>query len=382
VSEQIVIIGGGISGTAAAWELATRGANVTLLERGDLASMASGWTLAGVRQSGRHPAELPLAQAAVQRWEVLGEALGADLEYRQGGNLRLAMAPDEVEKIKAVIDTGNAAGIAMTWLEPADVRDLAPFVTEEVYGASLCPTDGHANPVNTVQAFADAATRAGARIVTGAEVISIVTQSGRVTGVATAEATYAADVVIVAAGIYTPQLLAPLEIDFPLLVTHVAAVLTVPARPLLQQVIGLASGGFAGRQQVDGRFRLTVPTGPWPETRHDEFNVQPTLAQVEETIGVSTRVLPGLAELRLERVWGGLIDRTPDVIPVIERSADVAGLVFAAGFSGHGFCLGPVTGAILADLALTGATELPIEPFALARFADRPQQAESLQLHG
>jgi sarcosine oxidase subunit beta len=162
----------------------------------------------------------------------------------------------------------------------------------------------------------------------------------------------------------------------------VAAVLTVPAPPLLEQVIGLASGGFAGRQQVDGRFRLTVPTGAWPETRHDEFNVQPTLAQVEETIRASVRVLPGLADLRMERIWGGLIDRTPDVIPVIERSAEVEGLVFAAGFSGHGFCLGPITGSILADLALSGATEMPIEPFALARFANQPQRAESLQLHG
>src|SRR5688572_31013740 len=88
---DVVVIGGGISGTAAAYELARRGAKVTLLERGDLASMASGWTLAGVRQSGRHPAELPLAEAAVKRWQVLDEELGADTEYRQKGNLRLAM---------------------------------------------------------------------------------------------------------------------------------------------------------------------------------------------------------------------------------------------------------------------------------------------------
>ncbi len=70
-SSDVVVIGGGISGVAAAYELARHGVAVTLLERGDLASMASGWTLAGVRQSGRHPAELPLARAAVERWSGL-----------------------------------------------------------------------------------------------------------------------------------------------------------------------------------------------------------------------------------------------------------------------------------------------------------------------
>src|ERR671916_3154034 len=87
---EVVVIGGGISGTAAAYELARAGATVTLLEQGSLASMASGWTLGGVRQSGRHSAELPLATAAVARWEHLGEELGADIEYRREGNLRLA----------------------------------------------------------------------------------------------------------------------------------------------------------------------------------------------------------------------------------------------------------------------------------------------------
>ena len=76
---EVVIVGGGISGTAAAYELALTGAKLTLLERGSLASMASGWTLAGVRQSGRHPAELPLATAAVERWAELGEELGTDV---------------------------------------------------------------------------------------------------------------------------------------------------------------------------------------------------------------------------------------------------------------------------------------------------------------
>lgn len=383
MSAQVVIIGGGISGTAAAYELARRGASVTLLERGELASMASGWTLAGVRQSGRHPAELPLAEAAVKRWKTLDEELGADTEYRQLGNLRLALEAEEVATISTVVDVGNAAGISMTFLDSVtDIRAIAPAVTDNVHAASFCATDGHANPTKSVQAFASAALRAGATLLTGIEVTSITTLNGKVTGVETIGASYPAEAVIVAAGVYTPRLLAPLGLDFPMQLTHVPAVQTVPAPPMLDQVIGIASGRFAGRQQVDGRFRLTVGNTPWPGTDHDVFNVQPTVQQIADTIQSSIRVLPGIAELRVAQVWGGLIDRTPDVLPVIECSPDIDGLHIAAGFSGHGFCLGPITGSILADLVLDGSTSLPIAPFALARFAARTMADQSLQLHG
>src|SRR5688572_4609365 len=112
---DVLVIGGGISGVAAAYELARAGANVTLLERGELASMASGWTLAGVRQSGRHPAELPLATAAVDRWTTLDAELDADVEYRQDGNLRLARTPDEVHVIEGVVASGRASGLDLSF---------------------------------------------------------------------------------------------------------------------------------------------------------------------------------------------------------------------------------------------------------------------------
>lgn len=383
MSLNVVVIGGGISGTAAAYELARRGATVTLLERDDLASMGSGWTLAGVRQSGRHPAELPLAQAAVERWTTLDDELGADTEYRQNGNLRLALSPDDVSTIADVVRNGNAAGVAMEFIDnAAGIRNIAPEVTEDVYAASFCPTDGHANPTKTVQAFGRAADRTGATIVTGCDVTNILTAKNKVTGVETSAGSYPADVVIVAAGVYTPRLLDPLGLRMPMQFTHVPVVQTVPVPHALDQVIGIASGRFAGRQEVSGRYRLTVGNTPWPGTQHTAENVMPTMVRIQDTIASSIRVLPNVAEIRIDRVWGGLIDRTPDVLPVIERSAAVEGLVIAAGFSGHGFCLGPITGSILADLALTGTTSLPIGPFALNRFAHQPQPATAMELHG
>ncbi len=382
MSSSVIIIGGGISGTAAAWELAKNGISVTLLEKGDLASMASGWTLAGVRQSGRHPAELPLAEAAVRRWEALAEELGVDVEYRQNGNLRLALTADDVETIKQVVAEGNAAGIETVYLDGVDaVHEVAPALTDDLAGASYCPTDGHANPQKAVQAFADAARRAGADIRTGVEVQGVEVTQGRVTGVRTSDGVLPTERVIVAAGVFTPTLLDPLGISVPIDITMVGAVQSEAVEPMLDQVLGVASGGIAGRQQVDGRFRMTGATIPWGQTRQTADNVMPTWDQLEATIAASIRLVPALAQIRVARVWAGLIDKTPDALPVLEVTPEVEGLVIATGFSGHGFCLGPVTGEILADLVTEGATRHPIAPFARARF-DGDYTTDAITLHG
>lgn len=105
------------------------------------------------------------------------------------------------------------------------------------------------------------------------------------------------------------------------------------------------------------------------------------MSQAQEMLAGALEVLPGLHDVRIRKLWGGLIDRTPDVIPVIEKVPAYDGLVIAAGFSGHGFCLGPVTGEILADLATTGITRHPVDAFALDRFAAGITR-EDLRLHG
>lgn len=380
---DVLIIGGGISGTATAWELASHGVKTTLVEAGDLASMASGWTLAGVRQSGRVPAELPLAIAAVKRWTQLADELGVDdVEYRQEGNLRLALNDDEVPLIQEVVDEGKRAGIEMHFLDSNDaIRELAPALATDLPAASWCPSDGQASPTKTVLAFAEAAKRAGATILTNTPVRKLTTDGQRVTGVELGGETLEAGVVIVAAGIYTPRLLAPLGLDIPMSFTHVPAIQTVPLPPKLSQVLGQASGGLALRQQVSGQFRITGATRDWSLGDHTHDNVQPTLEQLHELIGATLRVLPGLPDVRVNTTWGGLLDKTPDAIPVIERCPEYDNLVIATGFSGHGFCLGPVTGEILADLAIEGTTSHPIDAFQRSRFVGNVE-SDSITLHG
>ncbi len=237
------------------------------------------------------------------------------------------------------------------------IREIAPAIAESVLAASYCPTDGHANPIATVQAFADAAERNGAMLCTETTVTAIDASGGRVRGVHATSGDVAADAVVVAAGVYTTRLCAPLGVDVPIQVRHVAVVQTVPLPPLIQQVLGTAGADFAGRQEVGGRFRLTGGGSPGrtiSTTSRRQRCRAPAFRHVIDALQRGIEVLPALAEARVARVWGGLIDATPDALPVIERAPGVDGLVVAAGFSGHGFCLGPVTGQIVRDLVLEG----------------------------
>lgn len=383
---DVVIIGGGISGTAAAYELARAGVSVVLVEQGDLASMGSGWTLAGVRQSGRHPAELPLAQAAVRRWMQLAEELDADIEYRQEGNLRLARTPEEVRAIEALVREQRALGLDLTFLpDTASVRTVAPALSDRVLAASYCPTDGHANPTATVRAFAAAARRHGATVETYTTATAVEAAGGRVRGVRTTGRAFAADAVVIAAGVRTDRLCLPLGLSFPLSVRHVSVVQTVPLPPLIRQVLGVANADFAGRQEVGGRLRVTGGSKAWrwPSGPLSAEAVQPPAAGVAEVIRLGAEVLPALAEAPVSRVWGGLIDMTPDGLPVIERAPEIEGLVIAAGFSGHGFCLGPVTGLLIRDLVLGARPSLSIDAFRRSRFTGAAGPgAPAVELHG
>jgi sarcosine oxidase subunit beta len=383
---DVVIIGGGISGTAAAYELARNGVSVALLEQGELASMASGWTLAGVRQSGRHSAELPLAISAVRRWAGLADELEADVEYRREGNLRLARTPEQVPEIERVVATGRAQGLDLTFLpDNRSVREIAPALSETVQAASCCPTDGHANPTKTVRAFADAAVRHGATIRTGTTVTGIVAEGGRISGVRTGDGRIAADTVVVAAGVHSERLIAPLGLSLPLRINAVAAIQTVPLPPLLAQVLGVAGADLAGRQEVDGRLRFTGGARPWThdldELAADYDAVQPPAGEIAAVVERVSLVLPAFADAPVARVWGGLLDKTLDALPVLERTA-VDGLVLAAGFSGHGFCLGPITGQIIRELVIDGQSSLPIEPFRSDRFDAMDRGEEAATLHG
>jgi sarcosine oxidase subunit beta len=303
---DIVIVGGGITGAATAYWLAVEGYEVELIEAHRIAAMGSGWSLGGVRQSGRDPAELPLARAAVALWPELAARLGGETEYRQRGNVRLARTPAEIEVIRTLVADQRALGLNLTFLpDNKSVREVAPALSEQVLAASLCPTDGHANPALTTETFAAAARRHGATIREGVSVTRVVAEAGRVTGVETSHGFVPAGTVVLAGGIHTPELLTPLGLTLPLTVTCVNVLQTAPLPPCFEQVFGVANADCAGRQQADGRLRVTSGIGRWPgnPTEWHRVDLRPDEAVTARMTDLIAQVLPVLQSVPLERAY-------------------------------------------------------------------------------
>lgn len=386
---DIAIVGAGITGCSAAYQLAKAGARVTVIDSYGPAAMASGWTLAGVRQSGRHPAELPLARRAVALWPDLEAELGSATDYRQEGNLRLARSPSEVETIRRLVAEQRALGLELQFLDDSRaVREIVPALTEDILAASFCPSDGHADPLASVAAFVAAARRHGASFRFGEKVEALELEAGRLRALRTATGRLPAGLCVLANGMGVNALLQPLDLAIPLRIPMVTVIQTAPLPRILAPVLGVANADCAARQQVDGCLRVTSGAEAWHgdigETDDGRPKVEPTTASVKGTIEVVGALLPSFAEARVKQIWAGLLDLTPDALPVIDFAPGIDGLIVAAGFSGHGFGIGPATGEILRDLALGRQPQLPVEAFAFDRPALTGAGADlaALTLHG
>ena len=334
--------------------------------------MASGWTLAGVRQSGRHSTEIPLAKYSVQEWPNLVEILGGDTGYTQMGNLRLARNEEEVITIKNLVRDQEKAGLDIKYLnENKDIQEITPALSKKIIAASFCSTDGHAEPIKTVQAYKTAAERNGVTFSNYEEVLKINVKSNRVSSIRTSKRNIDTQTCILANGIHCNSLLKSLGMKIPLDVPIVTVIQTEKTAKILKPVIGVANADLAMRQELNGCFRITSGVQKWGG-KLEEKNSLPyaatSLEKMHFTIARSIEVIPKLSQCSIKSFWGGLIDLTPDALPVIDKIKEYEGLIVASGFSGHGFGIAPAIGGILADLTMKDPPRLPIDPFSFYRF--------------
>ena len=405
---DIVVVGAGIAGAAAAWELARRGERVVLLEKGAIAGEQSGRNLGFVRQQLRDPLELPLMMASITRWERLPEELEADIGWVQGGNLALARDESLLDAYRAWIDSSRPHGLASQLVDERQVRELLPGIAGEWAGGLYTPSDGQADPVKTTTAFARAAQLAGAHVAAGCTVTGIRVRDGKVTGVDTDRGGIAASTVVCAAGIWTSRLLATAEIVLPQRVMR-STLTRTGAVPRLTDAAVVSGDGTYFRQAPSGELlisdgkatidvspdtfkhlRMFLPMylanrsrfqthlglegfGPRVRKGMARYDLgEPAIDHtiVRQSLDSIGRLFPALRGLRAETAWSGRIEGTPDALPVLDALDDPKGLIVATGQSNHGFALGPVFGEVLADLVTRGDSEHDLTPFRLARFAE------------
>jgi len=363
---DVAIIGGGIAACAAAVALRDAGLTVALLEKRLCGAAASGVNFGGVRQQGRDLVELPLARRARPLWDDLNRLLGEDVEFEASGHIKLARSEADMAELLRYAERAREYGLELSLLGANAVREELPWLGPQVVGASLCASDGQANPRVVGPAYARLARKRGAAIREFAPVRCAVA-----TGVGFETEADGISVksrwLVNAAGAGGGAVASWFGERAPVSPLTPNMVVTEPLPYFISRSIGVVGGDVYVRQIQRGNVIFGGGHG-WGDA---ELGLARPETEVSLDAMVKARdVVPALKGAHVIRSWSGMDGQMPDHIPVIGTSATTARLVHAFGFSGHGFQLGPVIGLIIAELITKGETQSPIAPFAIERFKD------------
>jgi glycine/D-amino acid oxidase-like deaminating enzyme len=414
----VCVIGGGVAGVTTALELAERGIDVVLLEKGEIAAEQSSRNWGWCRQMGRDAREIPLIQISLGLWDGMNARVGGDTGFTRCGILylceneaQLAAKNDWYEK------NAKPAGLASRMIGADEANDLQPGCTRPWKGALYTPNDARAEPFIAVPLMAEALRHKGGKVFTNCAVRGLETKAGRIAAVVTEKGTIACDTVVLAGGAWSRRFCTNLGIALPQL-TVVNSVMRT--EPLDTGLTRTCSGGhFTFRKRMDGGYTVThnhfsvadiVPDSfrllreflpalmlDWQGLRLrvgrrfiDEAKLKRRWALDEVSPFEEVRILdpepvqdilddaerhlkeyyPVFKPMKIAERWAGCIDAVPDAVPVISKVDKLEGFHLCTGFSGHGFGLGPGAGKLMAEI-VTGETPcVDPSPFRYGRFFD------------
>ncbi len=407
---DVVVIGGGIIGLCTALPLIQSGLRVAIIDKGRIAAEQSSRNWGWVRRMGRDPRELPLIAAAMRLWDGMAETVGRDVGFRRSGILYLCETDADVAHHENwLASAGDHAGDTRI-IRGDTLRALLPGATRDFHAALWTASDARAEPQQAGPAIATAIHAAGGHLLENCAVLGIETSAGRVSGVQTERGRIACTGVVVAGGAWSSQILRPLGLRLPQLGVRQSVLRTAP-------VVGgpdCAAWGsrFAWRKRADGGYTVAdggpkyhdlvrdsfrflsdfVPilkmewryvrlgmgpnlirgpsAGPGDPLQTRIMDPAPAVQSLDRTLAALAELFPVFKGVPVLQYWSGMIDATPDAIPVISSVASHPGLVVATGFSGHGFGIGPGAGQLAADIVLDRAPVVDPTPFRWGRFSD------------
>jgi sarcosine oxidase subunit beta len=375
-TSDVLVIGGGLVGTSAAFFLRQHGRSVTLLERELVGRQASGTNFGNVRRQGRELTQMPLANRARAVWGRVTELLGEDLEFVPYGHLRVCYTEVQAEVLERHARDVKPLGLELELFTADQLRRRWNIFAPSVVAGSFSPHDGHANPRLAGPAFARAAQRAGAQVIEHAEVVHVERDGGGYVALTADGVRHHGEQLLVCCGAWSNRIASLFGESVPLEARGPQMGVTEPLPYAIGPSIGLSSPieteGLYFRQIKRGNVIFGGGLkGPAFADQIRAF-VKPdnTLRQFREL----RRFVPAFDHVQLIRVWSGIEGYTSDWAPVIGKSATTPGVHYAFGFNGEGFATGPGAGEVMAELIATGATSTPIDAFSIARFATRTTQ--------
>ena len=376
---EVIVIGGGIAGASAAWRLARHGRSVTLLERGEIASEASGVNAGGIGALGwGHVPNLEscLTMGSLQIFKSLQLGHGYDIEFRASGALQAIQTAGQYEYARDYALSLKSRGYTVELLTADEARSIEPELNPELAGALYLPLRAQADPRKATQALADAAGQQGAQVLTGREVTGIGQLADGTYRVACHGETYTAGQLILAAGAWCGPLGEMLGLRIPITPVRGQMWATEPLPPRVFHSLSSAEssrhwshspGSGAGAPPElthDGPRRVTRHLYG-RQTRDGEiifggdrrmagYDKTVDAAGIETNLGQATEVLPFLSGLSISRSWAGLMPFSLDGRPVIGKIPQLDNLYIVGGLASSGFGRGPMAGKLIADYVHAG----------------------------
>jgi len=364
---DVIVIGGGLHGCSAALHLARRGARVTVIEKDHVGRHASGVNAGGVRRLGRHLAEVPLAVAAMELWHRIGDLVDDDCGFEGHGQVKVAENATEFASLGARVEELRRFGFTHEELiDQRELREIVPAISDHCVGAIVCRGDGAANPYCTTLAFKRKGESLGVRFVEGTAVTGLARNGGG-WRVATGVGAYEAAAVVNCAGAWADRIAAALGEPVPLEPIAPMLMITAALPPFIDPVVGAAGRPLSFKQFRNGT--VLIGGGHRGRLERDVNRTELDFAGLARSARTVWELFPVMRAAQIVRCWAGIEARMPDDIPVIGPSSTSENVFHAFGFSAHGFALGPIVGAIIAELVTGGKTNLPIAPFRIDRFA-------------
>jgi sarcosine oxidase subunit beta len=373
---DVVIIGGGVTGASTAFHLTRRGVrNVTLVDKGTIASGGTGKSSACVRQHYSTAETCRMIRYSLDFFLNFAERVdGASCGFRHTGYL-LGVDDKMRAPMEASVALQRATGIDTRLVSPVEMRELEPRLrTEDLVAGCYEPGSGYCNPVETAQGFARAARAAGARILEDTAVSGLLLDGDRVRGVRTSAGEILAPVVLNAAGLWSAPVAAMAGVALPIHVCrHKINIVSWPEadrrpHPMVYDfVTNIYTRPELGEHILVGGLDAE-------ESRDaadpDAYKEGVSLDESTDALARVSHRFPVLGNGHIARGYAGCFDVTPDWHPILDRVGP-EGYHVAAGFSGHGFKLSPAVGNMVATLIVDGPGGHPDLPtFRLARFAE------------
>jgi sarcosine oxidase, subunit beta len=367
-SASVVIVGGGVMGTSAAFHLAEAGVDVVLFERAELGSGSTSRAAGGVRAQFSDALNIQIAQRSLDAFTAFGRRPGWEIDFKRSGYLFVLSREADVAEFEASVALQNRYGVPSRMLDGDEARTLCPLLAgSDILAASFSAEDGHATPEAVVQGYAFAARALGAHLRVGCEVTGIATDGDEITAVQTSHGSVATNVVICAAGAWSRACGELAGIALPVTPIRRQVLFTEPMDglpPDLPFTIDFASSFYFHREGPG------LLMGMSHARERPGFALETTDDWVPDLLEVASRRAPRIAEAGIKGGWAGLYEVTPDHNAIIGESERVSRFLYATGFSGHGFLQGPAVGEILRDLVLGRRPFVDIAPLSVERFSD------------